>query len=83
MHEISNLVFWENKEKKSKYRFLKILPRVLSDKEYMCHIVAKCIVVQESSWNVIGDRVESMLTAYSPSRKHAYIVLTPLNPTFI
>ena len=40
-----------------------------------------CIVWSESSlcaWRNIG----SLATHWAPSRKHAYIILTPLNPHF-
>ena len=91
------------KEKKnSKYRLLKILPRVLTlmCKGAVCHDFIhghqqmghplKCQGLNLLEGNGYaykrGNSIKSTFTPFRKvvsSRKHAYIILTPLNPTFI
>ena len=75
----------KNKKNISVRRVLKLLPRVLSVKllstEVLHNVMLQDVtLVSNSRWFIYLDFFLPFLIT---SRKHAYIILTPLNPTFI
>ena len=84
-------VFWEKKNNISICRLLKILPRVLSVK-FLCSWNSSGKKrrflghhYMQGTYNIVNHESDMPLffsNRYA-SRKHAYIILTPLNPTFI
>ena len=71
------LVLWKNE--KTQFHLLKSLPNMLSDQKKGVNSKEQD---QPTRPCLIGDYIRSLFITFA-SRKHTYIILTPLNPTFI